>query len=726
MAKRASVSRSTPRVDVAAANRWPLGLLALGCFLLPILGGRITVEAQPFAGGFGALLVSLWEGSEAPSLAHALIALCFAVSCALTLGRSKVVQTPTNRLALPLAFVTLAVVASVALSSFRWTSLVAAAEWVMYPFGFLAAILSAGRGRGPLLAIGALVAGCFVVATMGVLDYWQMRAIDPSWRIFANWTNPNALAGMLVIGFFLALGLTMLQERINALAAGGATVVIGFALMLTQSKGGLLALGAGLIALAVAFVSWVRIGESKAQAIRCLGTLAALAAIVLALKFAPTRGPEPDKGGGVGFMSRVSNTSGTSEQSAGFRTLLWKSALDLTKQNPIGNGINTFRYYSTRPGRVSQTHLAHQSYLQLACEAGVFAALALLAFGLVFTIECFRGARKLPPERNLLRAGCFSAFVAAAVHNAVDSDLYFFGSGMALFVVMGLGAILAADALTPEQAPSSGRYPFAIVPVFATLCLFWAGKVELAKGEVVFAMATGSFDQASEGAKSLSGMSLGDAESAFLEARVSQGQSRISALERAISLGPTPRYYRALADEKLASGDVTGAKAALDSALNWDPNNLPALLRLMNLLSSAERMDEAKEVAKRLIETESSTAFSVRAIPELMPTETLLARVFLAESAKGTEKGELLQKAVDGFVAYRTTTAPYVQSLTKDSPDLQIGGVGRKEVASTMAIAAKAAKELATYYSGAGDTRRAAASLADAAGFEEAAAGFGG
>ncbi|MBI5708213.1 MAG: O-antigen ligase family protein [Armatimonadetes bacterium] len=712
--------------EAAAASRWPLGLLAAGCFLLPVLGGRITVEAQPYGGGFGALLASLWEGSEAPSLAHALIALCFALSCALTLIRSKVVQTPANRLALPLAFLTLAVVASVALSSFKWTSLVAAAEWVMYPFGFLAAILSAGRGRGPLLAIAALVAGCFLVATMGVMDYWQMRAIDPSWRIFANWTNPNALAGMLVIGFFLALGLTMVQDRINALAAGGAAVIIGFALMLTQSKGGLLALGAGLVALALAFLSWVRIGDSKAQALRCLGALAALAAIVLALKFAPTQGPEPDKGGGVGFMSRVSNSSGTSEQSAGFRTLLWKSSLDLIKQNPIGNGISTFRFYSTRPGRVSQTHLAHQSYLQLASEAGAFAALALVAFGFVFIRECFRGARKLPPERNLLRAGCFAAFVAAAVHNAVDSDLYFFGSGMALFVVMGLGAILAADALTPEQAPASGRYPVAIVPILATLFLLWAGKVELAKGQVVYAMATGDFDQAVQGVKDLAGSSFGDAEAAFLEARVSQGQTRISALERAVQLGPTPRHYRALADEKLANGDVTGAKTALENALNWDPNNLPALLRLMNLLSSAERLDEAKQVARRLIATEASTAFSVRAIPELMPTETLLARVFLAESAQGSEKENLLRKAVDGFNAYRSVTAAYIQSLTKDSPDLQIGGVGRKEVAATMAIAAKAAKELAAYYRASGDLRRSDAALSDAAGFEEAAAGFGG
>src|SRR5690606_19696454 len=105
------------------------------------------------------------------------------------------------------------------------------------------------RNIGPKALYGAIIAGCFVLAYVGILEY--ARQPDPNWRIFSFYFHPNALAGMLAMGGLLALGVLTEVPRLGKLLAGVAAIFCIAALLLTGSKGGLLAFGVGVIVLLV-------------------------------------------------------------------------------------------------------------------------------------------------------------------------------------------------------------------------------------------------------------------------------------------------------------------------------------------------------------------------------------------------------------------------------------------------------------------------------------------
>lgn len=683
----------------------PLILLAIAAFLAPILGGRLSVEPMPLLPGFGAVLVSLWDGSEAATLGHALIACCIAAAAIIALRRSTVLQTPVTRHAAPMAVLVLAIFVPLLLTPFRWQSLGAVSEWLIYIAAYCATIAIAGRSKGPALLMGAIVAGCFVIAAVGIRDYWQMRALDPSWRIFGNWTNPNALAGMLVFGLFMSIGLGLSKERLTALAACGAAVVIGFALVLTQSKGGLLATGAGGLALLIALVGWLKPSGYRLPALRLLAIAGSLTLMILLLRASPgaaagtAEGPTP--------FARVSNSGSTSEQSEGFRKLLWQSSIDIAKENPMGSGLGTFRYFSAKPGLTVQTHLAHQSYLQLASEAGPFALLALLAFGVVWLVDCFRGARSLPEGRNLLRAGCVGAFVAAAAHSGIDSDLYFFGSGLALFMTMGIGALLAADALTPEPVRAPGRALLAGLSGVAAVFLLYAGWVELAKCRIFGDLALGDASGATAGVENLKSLAMTDGESWFQISRLETGRDRMAALENAASNAPSPKVYRALARLLAEEGKSTEAQAALSQALFWDPNNLSALELRWQLYRQADDIDRAKEAAWKLVEVESKDYYRVRALPEIQPTETLRARAFLAETNPASQSVALLEPALEGYKKLLGSTLPFVLPFLKESPYGQMAGVSAEDLREGFEEGKRIARILQEAYRSEGDSGKA-------------------
>ena len=69
-----------------------------------------------------------------------------------------------------------------------WTS------WAVALGSFLAIIAVAGRGTGVKWVLGAIVLAIVAMSLRGAMEYGDMRAIDPTWRIFAGYQNPNAAA----------------------------------------------------------------------------------------------------------------------------------------------------------------------------------------------------------------------------------------------------------------------------------------------------------------------------------------------------------------------------------------------------------------------------------------------------------------------------------------------------------------------------------------------------
>jgi O-antigen ligase len=688
----------------------PLVLLAISAFLAPLMGGYVLVETLPLEGGIAALLASL-TSPTAPAFAHAVISLFFLAGFGLLLATSMVIQTPSTRLGMALGLLLGLLLISFAPSSFKFVSTASFAHWLIYVLGFFAAVALSGRRHGPKIVTLAIFAGVFVVALLGVREYAEMKAIDPSWRVFSTWMNPNALAGILIIGLLLGLGHLILLPRLGAVAAGAGVIVIGLALLLTQSRGGYLAAIVGIAFYGALLVLWGR-PQLKMGGVRIGICLAAIVLMSFGLRAAP------GAPGGTGAMTRIQQPAGTQEQSAGFRRLLWHGSVELMRSNPVGYGIGTYRYESSRPALTTPTHFAHNSYLQLGVEAGILAPALLLIFGGLWLFEAFRGARRLPTELNLIRAGIVAAIAGTAAHSVVESNLYHFGIGFCFFLLLGLSLMVSADSVTPELLPKPFRYFGVLIVILGLGQIAYHGYVEIIKARLMHEMREQNVAAARPLSEQAARLAPADGEIYYLQSLLqSPGPERIDLLEQAVTHTPSARHFRALARELAAGGEEGAAWAALRRALRRDPYSLPTLRQLLDLQVEAGNESAAAQTADFMVRIEETTYFQIRALPEVIPTQTFYARLYLASIEDNlNRRAELLDQAVQGFGRYRTTTLPRV---------LQVGGDFAGETPSSarghMGIATSAARQLAALYRDLGDEAGAAAAEAEASAFAEAA-----
>src|SRR5688500_5353916 len=120
----------------------PQVLLAVAAFLIPWMGGQIATDrAMPLSPGGGSLFVSIFggpflQGFETPLLSHFVIGLLIAAAMAISLLKRNVIQLPNLKLAgLFVGFFGLLFV-SVGISEFRFFSMAALSEWLLYALAF--------------------------------------------------------------------------------------------------------------------------------------------------------------------------------------------------------------------------------------------------------------------------------------------------------------------------------------------------------------------------------------------------------------------------------------------------------------------------------------------------------------------------------------------------------------------------------------------------------------
>ena len=727
----------------------PQALLLLGALLAPISGGYVAsdgtkIDPADFVGSMGS--------GQAPVLQHALLALPVLLAFVVLLLRRRIQQIPSPYVGGALALFVGGLLMAVAVSSYRAVSVVVWVEWAVYAAAFFAAISGLGRRLGPLAVLGAVFAGTAWIARIGVLEYLDMRRIDPTWRVFCGWNNPNAAAAMLTLGFFCALGFPRPKERtaglllnLGVIVGGGMTLL---ALLLTGSKGAtLLALPTGLVAFglvagkrhpgsfvaAFAILALVAVGFLKSMPILGVGSALLFAIFSLlpyrvhlgrllaagafaGLMLASFAGSAPG-GSRVTSATRMGAASATQDQSSTFRLNLWKSAVALAKERPVtGWGLGSFRYESARPGLVTATIFSHNSYLQLAAEAGVGALGVFLVFLGLWARRALRGSSRLPEGQRLPFAAAIGGVAAILAHCLVDSDFSTFGLGLAFFLVLGAASLLAADAVAPEFVPAPSRYATAGFVGLIGIVFLWLAAGDDAKSGVRFTQASGQPGDIA----SLEGLAAWDGDAAYLRARTLPLAEAQPGLKTAFALLPIPKVGRRLADVQAKLGNPVSAESTLGTALVHDPQNLPTLYALMQTQRSAEFSDRAEETARRIVAVEKSPYFKIRSLPELVPTETYFARLFLAEGERDPRrKADLIAAAVRGLRLYADTTLPPVRRSAKGGADF--AGETLQGAVDKVTIGANAAQIAASLYRSLGDGKAAAEMEAQAAALRKAA-----
>lgn len=596
-------------------QRLALALVGLGVFFAPILGGKLPVDNVSLGSG-------LLDPARAQT-AHVLVGLCFIFGLLVAAWRGKVLQTPQVTVWGLLLTWVMFVGASTLWSDFRTTSITSWVFWLACAMALLAVVATAGRDRGPILLVGSLLAGTAIVAVIGILEYGSMRAGDPSWRIFSTWMNPNALAGMLVLALPLGLSLLALDlDRLVKLLISSALVLVGLALILTQSKGGFASVLGGMAA-------WFVVGLTLKQGRKMLMPLGVVAVIV-GLGFAIQNANRTPAGGGA--LSRVVGASGQAEQSVGFRQNLWRGGVAMIRERPIGFGPGTYNFESGRSKLTTQTQLTHQGFLQMAIEGGVVTLLAFLAFGFAWFWAVLRGSRTLNPQRQAVLAGVIGAVVACGIRNMIDSDWWHFGIAVSFFAILGLGLQVAADGSSPELMTQKARKFAAMAPcVFSLAGLLLVAIWDVHRAAGYVALAENNASAARSQADTLALFAPIHPDAAIIRARTAQSpEDAMRHLAEAAAYEPSTQNIRTLARFQAEQGDAEGALVTLRRLTQRDPYNLPALLLRVRLELDLGNSDNALSAFELMKQAEQSSYVQVRAIPEIVPTEIAEARIALA------------------------------------------------------------------------------------------------
>lgn len=292
--------------------------------------------------------------------------------------------------------------------------------------------------------------------TDGTRVYW-FRQLTQS-QAFGPFINRHHFAGYMELALAIPLGLLIsgaLESYKRPLYAF-AVVVMAMSLVATNSRGGIISLGAEIFfVLVVGGVSW-RSKKDQPRARRVRSALmrggAAMAIVLVLLGGALViSGPE--------VFTRFLGTPVAEDPTQG-RAHFWNVTLDVIKAHPLlGSGLGSFSViyprYDTRNG-IFRLEQAHNDYLQTLSDAGILGGV----LGLIFIIILFRRgfARRETHDkyRRSVTTGALAGCFAALVHSFFDFTLHTTANAL-LFMIISAVATQDTRINTTYELHTRGR-----------------------------------------------------------------------------------------------------------------------------------------------------------------------------------------------------------------------------------------------------------------------------
>ena len=659
LSKKLAESPQSVRREVGLST-W---LLSIAIVLAPLTTGRLAVGSEPVEPSLRGVVTALFTTGTLLPLAIWLIAVL-----SLTAAIWEWKSPPVGGSAVPVSAQVLAalllfwMLASLVTSVYRWGTLVAWSQWCVAIAA--AGLLSRRRREQAYTVTLALALAGTVVAALALHEYaWNVREV-PNWRVFGTFLNPNFLAGYLCLTMPVTLALALAVHpsppHSPSRGKGEWRPLLGFgawmqmtAILLTGSRFGT---ASALLALAV-LVGWMALHRCwNRQRVLLFGVVGLL---VLGTSFFAARS----------LRERVTpQTAQAGEHSGGFRVWTWRGTLRMAQAHPLlGTGLGTYEIAYPRYAFVGFTRMAHNSYLQLAAEAGVPAlvwlvgTLGVLAWSVWrregSTAEVADARLSSLYDLRVLRAGFAGAIAAGMVRNLIDSDWYLFACLFTFWAVVGSMLALTPRPEKEGLSPAKLRWKLLLLPhtiVLGVACLpltLWMAGT-LSANSANWSLSQGIPDE--EGFRRalrwepLNGdhyLSLGMLYSSMARAGdTSRAQDAERFLRRAAELTPYSKTWYHLGNlYREVLGDLARAVEAYHRALEWDPHALRVMVELGKTLERQGKLEEAEAVYRQMLEIEKSVHNRVRAIPELPEVDYAFAYVGLARIAtrQGKSEGEI-------------------------------------------------------------------------------------
>lgn len=272
---------------------------------------------------------------------------------------------------------------------------------------------------------------------------------------FGSFVNKHDFAAIIELLIGLPLGLlfagSLKPER--RLLVGVAVALMGAAMFLSGSRGGLVALLAEVIILTI-----VTTRALGGKALIAKGALSA-ALIVAALGGALFVGGDTS-------LTRFAESAASGDVTSS-RFQIWNNTLKIIARNfPLGAGIGAFpqAYTQVDPtGGVERVEQAHNDYLQIVADAGIVGLILGGAFLFLFIRQGVRSTSVRNKMRRGMAAGAFAGASAVLVHSLFDFVLHItavsamFLTILAIMVACGREYADDSDDSPPREGESRRR-----------------------------------------------------------------------------------------------------------------------------------------------------------------------------------------------------------------------------------------------------------------------------
>jgi O-antigen ligase len=295
----------------------------------------------------------------------------------------------------------------------------------------------------------------FVLAVFGMAQYfvspdkiYGFRETKQSLS-FGPFIDRHHFAGYMELTLAIPLGYVFAGavERDKRIMYGFAAAVMALALVLTNSRGGMLSLAAEVMFIVIVSAGVRRDAqhgeareESRGERVRRVALRAGLGFALLAALFLGALAF-----GGEGALARLVGSVNTDDPSTG-RLQFWRATTAMIADHPLaGVGLGAFGVaysgYDQTNGRLYRLEQAHNDYLQIISDAGVFGA----ALALVFVILLFRaGFKRLESHDKARRAvalGALTGCFAVLVHSFFDFTLHTTSNALLFLVLAALATM---------------------------------------------------------------------------------------------------------------------------------------------------------------------------------------------------------------------------------------------------------------------------------------------
>jgi hypothetical protein len=359
----------------------------------------------------------------------------------------------------------------------------AAAPYVALLAGEVAVLIACGRfdeDASDLLFTGLICCGVLVAAVgwLGVVLHdprwaWQGQGL---WRASSTLTYPNATAVVLAMLALLAIALS--SARAPSIPLRLATTGLLTGLAATLSRGGLLALGVGLLVLAALIGPRVLL---RAGGAALLGATVATAGLVPAMTSASVTPAVAVAALGIGLaigaalpllrtryvaatvVSLLAVALGVSTLNGAVHTVTearltvddpdraasYQAAIHVFTDRPFtgaGPSLSTLTWESETGSTVYR--YAHNEYLQVLAELGAIGGLLLAALLVMILRRVYRART----PNGAARAGALAALTALAVHAGFDFVWQIPAIPLMAAALAGLASPQHSDDQSTEQA----------------------------------------------------------------------------------------------------------------------------------------------------------------------------------------------------------------------------------------------------------------------------------